>query len=368
MAPALRLAFFTLSHTVLFIFSLWAAYALRFDLVVPLDHLQTFRLCLPWFLLVKLTVFFSLRQFHGSWRYVTFADLASLLYAATLSLLIIVALTHFVFPASFPRSVLLLDYLLTVTILGGLRASWRLVREQYWPRLFGPECRAALLVGADHRTALLASQIHAHPELGYRIRGFLAINGEPIGVRFGDIPVVGRVDEAASIAERYCAKEILVTSGVLPGHRLRQLMEICRRAGVGLKIMPPPEDRFSGTATIPLRDIEIEDLLRREPVVLDSTAVRQLIAGRTVMVTGAGGSIGSEICRQVIRFHPHTLVLLGRGENRIFALENELRASGQPCVLTSCIGDVTDRSGCGSCSRCIGRRSSFMPPPTSTCP
>jgi FlaA1/EpsC-like NDP-sugar epimerase len=158
----------------------------------------------------------------------------------------------------------------------------------------------------------------------------------------GGIPILGapgRVREAAAAA---AATDVLLIAGSMPGKELRGLMQTCDNHRLMLKIIPPVEDLFDGDRRIPVRDIEINDLLRREPVELDDEAVGELLRDRTVMVTGAGGSIGSEISRQVLRFMPRRLLLLGRGENRIFFIERELRAQATRTHLRPVIADVTD--------------------------
>ncbi len=236
------------------------------------------------------------------------------------------------------------DCVLTIVLIGALRASWRLLREQFWPLFQQDDCRPALLVGTDDAAGLLAHQIRTHPQSRYRVCGFLDPNGEKVGSRLGGIPVVGTLEDLPAVAITRRITDILVIAGSLPGKRLRSLMEACDEAQLTLKIIPGPEDLFDGGREVPIRSIDINDLLRREPIELDNEAIGQLLKGRTVMVTGAGGSIGSEICRQVLRFAPRTLVMVGRGENRIFAIDRELGAVGSSVNLVSCIGDVTDEN------------------------
>ena len=331
-----------LGHSGLFVLAYWMAFCLRFDFAVPADSREVFWMTLPWVLAAKLAVFFFSGNYHGWWRYVTFADLVVLLRAAGLSLLVVAAVDHFSFSSHIPRVVLVLDCVVTVVALGSLRASWRLFREQVWP-LFNPhDCRWALLIGADHSAGLLAHQIQSHAQTKYRIRGLLATDGESTGSHLGGIPIVGTAERLCELAAIHRTTDILVIAGSVPGNRLRQWMEACDAGGLTLKIIPPLQDLFDGDRRIPVRDIEINDLLHREPVQLDSRAVGTLLEGRTVMVTGAGGSIGSEICRQVLRFKPRQLVLVGRGENRIFFVERELQSCCTATTLWSCIGDITD--------------------------
>jgi len=332
-------------HCVLFALVYWLAFRLRFDLEspVPPKNMAVFRWSFAWVLGLKLSVFYASGHFHGWWRYVTFADLAALLRASVLSLVALAALDHFVLDYQIPRAVLILDCVLGIVVLGSLRASWRLFREHFWLMLDPKDRQWALLVGADQSGVLLAHQLHSHSQVPYRVKGFLATNGQKRGSRLGQIPVLGHLEEVREIAAASGAKDVLVTAGTLPGKRLRRLMEACDQAGLNLKIIPPLEDLFNGDHRVPIRDIQINDLLRRDPVELDTEAVAELLDGRRVMVTGAGGSIGAEICRQVLKFNPRSLVLVGRGENRIFAIEQELQGHCSTTPLHACIADVTDK-------------------------
>lgn len=334
-----------LVHAVLFAGIYWAAFLVRFDALIPEEHYRVFWSTLPFVVVLKLLIFYFSGHYHGWWRYVTFADLAALLRACFYSFCAVAVLNFLgrLTPTSIPRGVLLLDFLLSVMILGGLRASWRLFSEQFLPMFDRGNCRNALLVGVDHNSALLAHQIQAHTQLHYRIRGFISTATDVHqGTRIGRIPVLGGLNDVASIAAATRATEILVIAGILPGSRMRELMDVSQRLGLNFKVIPPVEDLFDGDHRIPIRDIEINDLLRREPVALDTESIRELLEGRIVLVTGAGGSIGSEICRQVMRFNPKTMVLVGNGENPIFHLERELRAAYPAGVFQCRIGNVTD--------------------------
>jgi FlaA1/EpsC-like NDP-sugar epimerase len=246
-------------------------------------------------------------------------------------------------PSPIPRSVPILNFILVVLLLGALRASWRMFREMYRPLLNGKDYRWALLVGTDLSNGILAHQIQSHFQLPYKIRGFLATDGMANGTRLGQIPILGILEDVRRIAAAHGVTDVLVVAGTLPGQRLRNLMEACEESGLNLKIIRSLEDRLEGDEHVPIRDIEINDLLGRDPVTLDTENIGKLLEGRRVMVTGGGGSIGSEICRQIVRFNPDSLILVGRGENRIFAIERELRDLHVPAALHPCIADVTNR-------------------------
>jgi FlaA1/EpsC-like NDP-sugar epimerase len=190
--------------------------------------------------------------------------------------------------------------------------------EQLGPALKRKKFRPALLVGCDHLTGQLASQVNARRGLDFRIRAFVAIDKFRRGSRLGNLPVAGALKDIVEIAENYRSSEILVPTGTLPAERLRELVEQCNQADLKIRILPPLDDVLQGTNGIPTRELNINDLLRRDPVSLDNQAIGELISGRRVLVTGAGGSIGSEICRQAIAFGPAELILVDTSQRLSF--------------------------------------------------
>lgn len=338
-ALTLRVLLLAVGHVVLFFLVYLSAFELRFDFSIPSETLDVFWRSLPLIIGVKFVVFYATGHYHGWWRYVTFSDLVALIRVSIISLIALTALDHFVLPYQIPRAILLLDFALGILVLGFLRSGWRLLAEFGSLQMKGRDM--AFLVGADYAAGRLAHAIHSHPGSPYRISGFLAVNGEGRGTRLGNIPVVGRVEDLQALAQRYGVESIFVSAGSIPGVRLRCLLHECAESGLKLKIIPPTKDLLSGQERIPIRDIDINDLLRRDPVSLDMEAINELVRGRRILVTGAGGSIGSEICRQLVRFEPTTLVLLGRGENRIFHIERDLRSSCPDLDLVPCIANIT---------------------------
>jgi FlaA1/EpsC-like NDP-sugar epimerase len=331
-------------HALVFVSVYWLAYLLRFDFNVPSESVLVFTSSLGWVIGLQLAIFAVLGQFRGWWRYVTFSDLTALLRAATASLIVLAAANLFLLQSKqmVPRIVLILNFMLTIGVLAALRSGWRLFHESLHPIFNGKDCRHALLVGADLSSGILAHQIKSHLHLPYRVSGLLAPDDSPTGTHLGQIPILGKLEEVESVAAAYHVSDVLVVAGTLPGQRLRKLMAACEKANLTLKIIRPLEDRLEGNNRVPIRNIEINDLLGRDPVTLDTESIGRLIAGRRIMVTGAGGSIGSEICRQVMAFRPKSLALVGRGENRIFAIDQELQALNSSTEIHACIADVTN--------------------------
>lgn len=326
----------------LFLAIYWMAFLLRFDFEVPEHWVGVFLHSALWFVGVKWLVFTWARA-HQSWKqHVTFGDLICLVQAVMAAGLVLAAIDYLVVPGQVPRAVIILDGMLTLLVSGGLLSAGRWFREQLRPVILPQQSRRALLVAGDPSTGLLGQQINSHAKLDYRICGIVSTNVREARRRHGWLRVLGHIRDVREIARRRRACDVLAVAGSMSGRRMRWLMTTCERAELNLKIIPPLQDLFNGGRSIPLRGIEIGDLLRRSPVQLDNQAIRDFVAGRRLLVTGAGGSIGSEICRQVMRFHPSELVLLGRGENRIFQIESELRPLAGSTRLIPTIACITD--------------------------
>ena len=330
----------TAVFTAVYWFAFWDAYGFR-----PKEaELSMFLLTLPAVLVVKLVCFYWAGHCHRSFHHISFSDLSALLSSATLATLVIAALNNqVVHQYHIPLTALLLDWGLTILALGCLRAFMRLVREELRPRLFGGDYHKALIIGANQSGETLARHLLADNRLKYRVVGFLDPDPNRLGLTWGGIPVLGRPSDTVRIAGLIDVNHVLVISGLLVGGELRRLVDDCKAAGLTLKVIPALDELVTGNYSLQLRDVNINDLLRREPVVLNSDAISSLIAGRTVMVTGAGGSIGSEICRQVLKFRPRTLLLVERAENSLFLVEQEFRLLRADTTIIPCICDITDR-------------------------
>jgi FlaA1/EpsC-like NDP-sugar epimerase len=187
--------------------------------------------------------------------------------------------------------------------------------------------------------------LNSHPLSNYFVRGLVDLSGENSGMQLGGLPVLGSMEQVEEIVVASRATDILVAAGSLPGSVMRELIAHCDEAGVTLKIIPQLSELVNGSSSparqIPVRDVQINDLLRRNPVGFSSESIGGLLQGRTVLVTGAGGSIGSEICRQIVRFNPTQLVLLEKSENNLFMIERELCSAAGVNVI-ACIADITD--------------------------
>jgi FlaA1/EpsC-like NDP-sugar epimerase len=301
---------------------------------------------------IKTAIFYALGHCHVSWRRVSFNDLTSLVWAATLSMLVLTSVESLLLTSGrfgefqrVPRSVFVLDWAGTVLAIGGIRALWRSIREELRPIFTSKPVRTALIIGADEPGELLARSLTSATNMQYFVVGFLDDDPSLLHNRVAGLKVLGDIDSVGREVERRRIDEVMVRSGSLTGKRFRQVLDACTQAGSQVKVLPAIDEMLAvhdNSLHVKARPVEIKDLLRREPVELDNAAVRQLVEGSTVMVTGAGGSIGSEICRQVLRFHPKKLLLVERGENALFLLEQEFcRYDPQPS-FEPLIADITD--------------------------
>jgi FlaA1/EpsC-like NDP-sugar epimerase len=348
-----RAAALLVAYAVLFAFAFFVAFFTRNDFSLAGNWLPMYLAAVGGVVVLKLIVFYSLGLCHVSWRRVSFGDLTTLLWAATLTMLIMATIDGMFLSTGripgiqrIPRSVILLDWACTIMLVGGMRTLWRSFYEELRPIFNNTPAKSALIIGASQSGELLARNLKAASNSPYHIVGFLDDDPALHGNRFSGIEVLGSIDRASLEVERRRVQEVIVQSGTLTGKRFRQLFDECTEAGATVKVIPAIDELLgenNGDQThVRLRSVEIKDLLRREPIRLDDSAVARLVAGRTVMVTGAGGSIGSEICRQVLRFHPQKLLLVERGENSLFLIEQEFSRLHPKPPFEPLIADITD--------------------------
>jgi FlaA1/EpsC-like NDP-sugar epimerase len=348
-----KAAILVVVHAALFVFSFFLAFFTRNDFSFSGGWLPVFAATVGGVVVLKLIVFYMLGLCHVSWRRVSFGDLTALLWAATLTMLILATIDSLFLSTGripsvkrVPRSVILLDWASTILLVGGMRTLWRSFYEELRPLFSKTPTKSALIISASQAGELLARNLKAASNSSYHIVGFLDDDTALHGNRFSGIEVLGGIDRASLEVARRRVDEVLVQSGTLTGKRFRRLFDECTDAGATVKVIPAIDEllgeKNGEQKHVRLRSVEIKDLLRREPIRLDDTAVARLVAGRTVMVTGAGGSIGSEICRQVLRYHPAKLLLVERGENSLFLVEQEFARLEPRPPFEPLIADIAD--------------------------
>jgi len=339
-------------HIALWTATLFLAVLLRFDFGIP----QSFLVLTPKLLIISLVVrtlvHWQFGLFHGLWRYSSSRDLLSLIKAATLSSAIIATAWAFAASGTFPRSIFILDFAFSILIIGGLRFGIRTIHEvglNAAPPASakngkGTENRRRILVlGAGDAGEMLMREIVRTHARRYDPVGFLDDSARKQGEHIHGVPVLGPVADLANQINAQRIDEVILAIPSLRGREIRRIVDMCSPTGVTLRTLPGLDDLIDGTVTVSqLAEVKIEDLLGREPVELDTEAIDGFLQGRVVLVTGAGGSIGSELCHQIARFKPKKLVLVEQAENNLFEVHRALLKEAPDVEVIPYIADVCD--------------------------
>ncbi len=331
-----------LAHALLVALAYWLAFVLRFEFRPLPDEWSKWSQTLPFVLVVRLLVFQWFHLYVGLWRYVSMRDIVVILKAGTLSSVLLSGGILLVYGRAFPSSVLMIDWLLCLALVGGVRLTLRAVRESRHPGRNG-EGRRALIVGAGDAGEMLLRELGRSPVLEYDILGLVDDDPAKRHMRIHDVEVIGTVDQLDTLTRSLRVHEILIAIPSATREQKQRIVQRCRESGITFKSVPGLSELFAGRARIgQLQEVQAEDLLGRAAVRLDVDVLRRELRGRRILVTGAAGSIGSELCRQLAAFEPDTLVLLDRAESGVYFTELELRRQHKGLRLVPVVGDVLD--------------------------
>ena len=318
-----------------------AAFALRFEGDIPPDHAQLFLKGLPIVLAiyaVGLAVFGIQR---GLWRYVGLHDLGRIFWASVTSSVVLYSVVHGLLGwVAYPRSVIILTGMLSGLFLAGIRLAVRWFRE--WLHVLSPTARRVLVVGAGHAGELLIRGMLSGGGSHYRPVGL--VDDDPVKrkMKIHGVPVVGAIEDIPALARGLVAHEIIVAIPSASTSLKQRILASSEGCKIPIKILPSVTQLLTNPEALrQVRPMSLEDLLQREPIQMDRQELHPLLEGRRVLVTGAGGSIGSELCRQIARYRPATLILFERYENGLYALDLELRRQYPTLTIIPAIGDVT---------------------------
>jgi len=333
----------------IFLLSTPLAYLLSFDGPVPESSLMGLLMVAGTLVLLKFIAYFSLHLSSRSWIRVAFRDLGTIaLVMLGIAGAVSIPLATVGPMLGIPRSIALIDALLTIFMMAGLRALARYWYEDRMSRKVRPaEQKRVLLIGAGEAGSLIARELVRHPEIGLKPLGFLDDDPGKQAQRVATVPVLGDIDKAEEIIRKHRIDQVLISMPSEDGRTIRNIVGKVQKANPNLscKIIPGMYELLSGRVAIQrIRDVGIDDLLGRPPVKLDVAAILNYLQGKTVMITGAGGSIGSELVRQICRFHPKELILFGHGENSIYQLERELDRDWPDIAYHSVIGAIQNGS------------------------
>jgi FlaA1/EpsC-like NDP-sugar epimerase len=340
--------------------SIYAAYLIRFDFGIPQMYMSLLKRTIIFILIFKIIVFYIFDLYRGMWRYTSISDLLNIIKAASLSSLIIVSFilfgTRF---AGFSRSVFIIDWCFTILLISGFRLSVRFYFEHFNDDESGIAIKSAfkqfqkkqsnskrlLIIGAGDSGEKILREIRDNAQLQYKVVGFLDDDLSKLGKKIHGVPVLSDIQNIGNAIKKVRADEALIAIPSASSLQMRTIVDICKINNIVFKTIPGMGELINGKITInAIRDVAYRDLLGREIIELDEIKIWAYLKGHNVMVTGAGGSIGSELCRQICRFRPKSLILYERAETPLYEIEMELKQNFDNVKIVALLADVLDKN------------------------
>ena len=334
-----------LAQTWIFAFSGVAAFLLRFDLGLPHAYLRHLAYALPIWIVAKSIVFRVANLDRGWWQYVSVADLLRIVAGNFAGSAVSCVAILLIAPNGFPRSIYLLDLMICFLGTAGVRMVVRMMAEATSHGHRGAAEKNTLIYGAGDAGVTLLREIQKNPKLQYQVRGFLDDRPDKKGVNILGTPVLGGGDQVRTLAAKHGIDIILIAIPSATGAEMTRILECCHAAGVECKTVPGLGDVIEERGLAgQIRDVAVEDLLGRTPVHLEEDQIRATLEGKVVLVTGAAGSIGSELCRQIARFRPTGIVGFDIAESPLFEIDREMRQAFPQTPFHPEIGSIQNRA------------------------
>jgi FlaA1/EpsC-like NDP-sugar epimerase len=331
-------------HALLFVASGYASFLLRFEFSIPSWQIQHLVYALVIWLVVKTIVFELFGTTRGSWRFVSMPDALTLLAANVTGSAISAISIALLAPHGFPRSIYFIDLALCLLITTGIRLVVRMLAEaSFTPNR--SDDRRALIYGAGAGGVMLLRESRANPTLGYKICGFIDDDPSKTGLSVYGLRVFGGGEILKAVAAKHGVQHVLIAIPSASGPQMVNILNHCASAHLNFQTVPALAEAVNNSSVLPpIRNVAVEDLLGRGEVSLEDSNVRAKIEKQTVLVTGAAGSIGSELCRQIARFAPSRLIGLDTSETGLFYLANELQASFPNVTFEPAIGSILNQT------------------------
>jgi FlaA1/EpsC-like NDP-sugar epimerase len=330
----------------IFALSVFAAFLLRFDFSVPREQYHHLATALMVLVIVKIIVFRTAKLDRGLWRYVSVIDMVRVgvgnLIASSIACAVILAISS----SGFPRSLYAIDFLLCLLATGGLRFTVRLIQEATSRTLIREaNVRNALIYGAGESGTVLLREIRNNPKLPYKVVGFVDDEREKHDLRVAGIKVLGNGNDLKFLVKRYGIEIILIAIPSASGVEMTRILQMCHTAGIECKTVPGLGEIIENHGLAgQIREVAVEDLLGRNPIRLEENQIRASIKGKVILVTGAAGSIGSEICRQIAQFEPAGIVGFDNAESPLFDIDQEMRQAFPTISFYAEIGSIQNRA------------------------
>ena len=322
--------------------ALFLAFMIRFNWQLSSLVASGYISLILWATVFRLVLFWFFGLYEWSFRYASIHEAITILKAVTVSTLLLIVIAFFQhYTAGIGRSVLLIDYLICLFFISVFRFSPRLIVNLKQNHYLNP--KRVLIVGAGSAGEMIARELLNRPNRTYQPIGFIDDNPIKKDARIHGIKVLGNRKKITEIIEKYRVEEVIIAIPSAKGEVIRDIISHCEKAGTKFKILPGLHQILTGEVDIKqIRDVKPEDLLGRETVQINDIEVKSLLQDKIVLVTGAGGSIGSELCRQIVKFNPQQLILYEYNENDVYFLELELKSKYPYLRFKTIIGDIKD--------------------------
>ena len=340
--------------------SFYLSHLIRFDFNIPHWAMDVMENMLPYVLCAKLLCFYFFDLYKGMWRYTSLNDLMNVVKASTTASLALIV--FILFKTRFEmvsRSVFVIDWCLTVILIISLRVFTRLCFERFtedvsaWdflnilPKVFRKKAkkgRGMLIIGAGDCGEKICRQFRENPSIQSHVVGFLDDDISKIGRKIHGVPVLNTIDELEHTVKTTEVDDVIIAIPSASSERMRRIVDLCKKADVDFKTIPDMGELIDGKISMSsIRNVEYKDLLGREPVKLDKKEIGSYLSRKRVLVTGAGGSIGTGLCRQICRFFPEKIILLERAESPLYEIDLELRKNFQNIEVIPVLGDIQDK-------------------------
>ena len=312
------------------------------------EYFIIFKQTLPLVTVVYLFSFIFFGLYKGLWQYASVKELLRIFKAVAIGSFLTVGGMVFVLNLrGFPRSVYIIHPLLLFLFVGASRFGGRIFKHISPSSLLLniSDLKQVILVGAGDAGEMIVRESLRHPENGYRVVGFVDDDPEKVNKDIHGVKILGLIETLPEIVKRKSVDEIVITIPSASREQIRRIIDVCNETKVPFKITPSLSDVMGGRVTFnQVRKVEVKDILSREAVKLDLEGISHYVSGKRILITGAGGSIGSELCRQLTRFNPELLILFGRGEFSLYNIERELREKYPSLAVRPVIANIRDES------------------------
>ncbi len=345
-SPSKKKGFLILLDAIVLIVVSFLSFGLRFDFVIPQTYWQPVFVLeyLALVLITRISVFYIFKLYNRILQYASMNELKTILLSTVVSSTAMGTYVYLNTNFALPRSILFIHGGLTILFIGGVRFFWRFFREGGGRAIKNGWGKRTFLIGAGDAGEMILRELKKHPELDYNVVGIIDDDPAKLGMTIHGYKVIGNNNDLPNFIDYYNVEEVIVAIASAPGSLIRKIHTICQEEGVKVKVLPGVYKIISGEVTVDsLREVQVEDLLRREIVSVDLAKISEYLKEKTVMVTGGGGSIGSELTRQIAEVSPQNIIVLDASENNLYKTHRWIKKKVPGAKIVPVIANIRDK-------------------------